>query len=263
MAKRVIDRMQVYSPGQMVTGVYKGYATNFGFLITDDKHEDIYIGKERRGNAMHNDTVQVEVLERKSQAGKYEGQVVRVVTHANETVVGTFELQKNFAVVTPDDERMGADIYIPADQMQDAKSGAKVLVRITKWPEAKRMAEGIIEEVLGYEGDKGLDISLIIASHHIPKIFPKEVLDEAEQVAKIPITPGDRMDFRDQPIITIDGADAKDFDDAVYCRTLDNGNRELGVHIADVSWYVKRGSELDKEAFRRGTSVYLAVKYFV
>ena len=149
MAKRVIDRMQGYSPGQMVTGVYKGYATNFGFLITDDKHEDIYIGKERRGNAMHNDTVQVEVLERKSQAGKYEGQVVRVVTHANETVVGTFELQKNFAVVTPDDERMGADIYIPADQMQDAKSGAKVLVRITKWPEAKRMAEGIIEEVLG------------------------------------------------------------------------------------------------------------------
>lgn len=258
MAKRVIDRMQGYSPGQMVTGVYKGYAANFGFLITDDKHEDIYIGKECRGNAMHNDTVQVEVLERKSQAGKYEGQVVRVVTHANETVVGTFALQKNFAVVTPDDERMGADIYIPADQMKDAKSGAKVLVRITKWPEAKRMAEGVIEEVLGYEGDKGLDISLIIASHHIPKTFPDEVLAEAEQVAKIPITPGDRMDFRDQPIITIDGADAKDFDDAVYCRTLDNGNTELGVHIADVSWYAKRGSELDKEAFRRGTSVYLA-----
>ncbi|MCI5836739.1 MAG: ribonuclease R [Veillonellaceae bacterium] len=258
MARKALDRVAGYRPGQLVTGIYKGYAGHFGFLITAEAQEDIYIGKGQRGSAMHNDKVQVEVIDSGRSAGRYEGQVVRVLERANETVVGTFELQDGFAVVTPDDERLGTDVYIPEGSWLDAKSGAKVLVRLTAWPEPRRMAEGEVAEVLGYEGDTGLDISLIIARHHLPKVFPEEVLREAEQVAAEPITAEGRRDFRETTVITVDGADAKDLDDAVTVRDLPNGNWELGVHIADVSHYVRPGSALDREAYRRGTSVYLA-----
>lgn len=258
MAKKALDRIAGYRPGQLVTGIYKGYAGHFGFLITAEAQEDIYIGKGQRGSAMHNDKVQVEVIDSGRGAGRYEGQVVRVLERANETVVGTFELQDGFGVVTPDDERLGTDIYIPEGSWLNAKSGAKVLVRLTAWPEPRRMAEGEVAEVLGYEGDTGLDISLIIARHHLPKVFPEEVLQEAEQVAAEPITAEGRRDFRETTVITVDGADAKDLDDAVTVRDLANGNWELGVHIADVSHYVRPGSALDREAYRRGTSVYLA-----
>lgn len=257
MFQGVTDQVRGYTPGQIVTGIYKGYTKQFGFLIVEDRKEDIYIDKINLNSAMHNDKVQVEVIAEK-RGGRYEGRVVHVLERANETVVGTYELNKGFAVVTPDDERIGTDIFIPEGKGKEARSGAKVLVRIHRWPTLRRMAEGEVEEVLGYEGDQGLDITLIIAKHRIPTMFPETVLVEAERVAKEPIQLGERVDYRALPIITVDGADAKDLDDAVHCLVKENGNFELGVHIADVSHYVKENSELDKEAFRRGNSVYLA-----
>lgn len=247
-----------YRPGDRIEGVYKGYAKHFGFLITQDEQKDVYIGKENRGEAMHNDLVEAEIISVDTRRGRCEGRVRRVITHANETVVGTFALEGKFGTVTPDDERIGTDVWIPLSGTADAKSGAKVSVRITKWPEQHRMAEGVIEEVLGYEGDTGLDITMIVANHKIPTVFPDEALAEADAAAQIEITPQDRTDYRDLPVVTVDGADAKDLDDAVYCERLPDGHFLLSVHIADVSYYVRAGGALDKEAFRRGTSVYLA-----
>lgn len=258
MGRRPTDRARGYAVGQMVTGVYKGYARHFGFLIMEDRQEDIYIDKSNRNTAMHNDKVQVEVMDARRGAGRCEGRVVRVLERANEVVIGTYQRNKDFAVVIPDDERIGTDVYVPLDQSGEAKSGAKVSVRITKWPEDDRMAEGYVEEVLGYEGDKGLDITLIIANHRIPSVFPDAVLEEGKRVASEELHLDGRKDFRNLPIITVDGADAKDLDDAVYVTRKENGNFELGVHIADVSYYVRPRSELDKEAYRRGNSVYLA-----
>lgn len=257
MSREQTDRAHVYHAGQRVIGIYKGYAKHFGFLIMEDWQEDIYIGKEYRGNALHNDKVEVEVLPR-SGRGKWEGRIIKVLEHANETIVGTFSFMGKFGIVEPDDERIGTDVYIAPADMAEAKSGAKVLVRMTRWPENRRMAEGVIEEILGYEGDVGLDINLIIANHHLPKIFPQEALAEAEAVAREPLSLEGRRDYRQDPVITVDGADAKDLDDAVYCRKNEDGTFTLWVHIADVSHYVRPGSAIDKEAYRRGTSVYLA-----
>ncbi len=247
-----------YRPGDSVEGVYKGYAKHFGFLITEDEQKDVYISKANRGEAMHNDRVEVEIIAVNHRRGRCEGRVRRVITHANETVVGTFALAGQFATVMPDDERIGTDVWIPLNGTAHAKSGAKVLVRLTKWPQSQRMAEGVVEEVLGYEGDTGLDITMIVANHKIPAVFPEEALAEAEQVAREAVVPEGRTDYRELPVVTVDGADAKDLDDAVYCEELGNGHFRLSVHIADVSHYVRAGSALDKEAFRRGTSVYLA-----
>ena len=247
-----------YRPGDLVEGIYKGYAKHFGFLISEDCQKDVYIGKENRGEAMHNDRVEVEIISVDRRRGRCDGRVRRVVAHGNETIVGTFELAGRFATVTPDDDRIGTDVWIPLDGTANAKSGAKVSARITKWPEPQRMAEGVVEEVLGYEGDTGLDITLIIANHKIPTVFSEEALAEAEKIAQEQVVPQGRTDYRNQSVVTVDGADAKDLDDAVYCEELENGNFLLCVHIADVSYYVREGGALDKEAFRRGTSVYLA-----
>lgn len=239
-----------------ITGIYKGYTKSFGFVITPDGEEDIYIAEENRCGAMNNDAVTARFLPG-TRKGKREGEILFVDERANETLVGTYDRQKTAGFVTPDDERLREDIYIPLGQDGGARSGARVLVRVTKWPEGKHKAEGEIEEVIGYTGDKDLDIKVIMARHNLPFDFPEDVKKEAEHINKSVTPEAGLRDYRSRQLITIDGEDAKDLDDAVDAERLPNGNCRLGVYIADVSRYVKTGSAIDKEAYKRGTSVYL------
>ncbi|MCF0155845.1 MAG: ribonuclease R [Veillonella sp.] len=246
-----------YKESQYVEGIFKGYRKSFGFLITPPDQEDVYIAAENQNGAMHNDKVRVRIVPSHRRDSKQEGIVVEILERANETIVGTYDRQKDFGFVIPDDERIGMDVFVEHKNNLNARSGAKVLVKITRWPEGNKKPEGIISEILGYKGDAGLDISCIMAEHKIPFHFPEEVLKAAEKIDQHIYEDADRLDLRQEQIITIDGEDAKDLDDAVSVKELDNGNLLLGVHIADVSHYVKSGGDIDKEAYNRGTSVYL------
>ena len=252
---------QVYSFGtayEEFEGIYKAYRSTYGFVLMENGVEDIYISESNRYKAMHNDKVLVRLLSNSPSTNHHrEGMIVKILEHANETIVGTYDRLLKCGFVTPIDERLGDDIYIDLSNALDARSGAKVLVKITQWPTETKKAEGKIIEILGYKGDIGLDISLIMANHHIPSSFPAEVIDESSAISKSVDYNQSRMDLRDELVITIDGEDAKDLDDAVSAKRLDNGHFELSVHIADVSHYVTSRSAIDQEAYNRGTSVYL------
>ncbi|MDU2556071.1 MAG: ribonuclease R [Veillonella sp.] len=237
-------------------GIYKGYRKSYVFVIMPDD-EDIYVAEQNKGTAMHNDKVRVRVVPSNYTKHKREGVIVDVIERANETVVGTYDRQQHFGFVIPDDERIGTDIFVDLKNTLDARSGAKVLVKITKWPEGDKKPEGIITEILGYKGDVGLDINCIMANHKIPFNFPDDVIKTSQKIDTVIHEDSDRWDLRDVQMVTIDGEDAKDLDDAVSGRKLPNGNYELGVHIADVSHYVTSGQAIDNEAYKRGTSVYL------
>ncbi len=252
------NKQAVYAPGTVITGVYKSYGVRFGFLLTDDTHEDIYIADENRRSAMNGDMVEAKVLASAGVRHRMEGRVTRIMEHANDTIVGTYEKLTRGGRVTPLDERIRETVYIPDEYTKEARTGARVIAGILKWPSAGREAEGKINELIGYEGDKGIDITLIIAQHKLPHIFSEELIREADHLPRKITIEKETEDFRDLPLVTIDGADAKDLDDAVYCSRLPNGHFELGVHIADVSRYVRPGTLIDQEAYRRGTSVYLA-----
>lgn len=243
----------------LVKGRLQGNAKGFAFLIPEDKSfSDIYIHGSDLNGALNGDLVLVRI--HKSPVGKRtEGEVVRILKRANTTVVGTYQDLKGFGFVIPDDPRIQTDIFIPKEESKGAVHGHKVVVEITKYPEGRMKWEGKVIEILGHKNDPGVDILSIIRSFQLPEQFPAEVMAEASAVPET-IAPEDligRRDLRDQVIVTIDGADAKDLDDAVTVEKLPNGNYRLGVHIADVSHYVKEGSPMDQEAYRRGTSVYL------
>lgn len=240
-----------------IDGIYKGYRKNFGFVVGPDLQEDIYIDSINKNGAMHNDKVRVRIITESYGDKKKEGIIVEVLERANEEVVGTYDRQKSFGFIIPDDERIGEDIYVKLEDTLNARSGAKVLVKFTKWPEADKRPEGVITQILGYEGDVGLDINCIMANHKIPFEFPKKVLTASEHIPMGIFLDKGRLDLRNLDMVTIDGEDAKDLDDAVSCHKLENGHYELGVHIADVSHYVKSKSPIDEEAYKRGTSVYL------
>lgn len=242
---------------QEETGIYKGYRKAFGFLVGPDLKEDVYIAEENKNGAMHNDKVRVRITNIGGGYKKREGVVIAILERANTTIVGTFDRDKKYGFVTPDDERIGEDVYIDLKDTLEARSGAKVLAEITKWPEPNRRAEGKITQILGYEGDVGVDINVIMAKHKIPFTFPKVVLEEADAVDMLVRPEAKRLDLRREELITIDGEDAKDLDDAVSLSMTDDGLYRLGVHIADVSHYVKSQSAIDKEAYSRATSVYL------
>lgn len=247
-----------YKPGVILQGVYKSYGTRFGFLLTDDEHEDIYIAEADRLNAVNNDTVEVKTMKNRTGRHSTEGKIIRVVERADTSFVCTYEMTRDGGEAIPVDEKINMVIQIPEGQEMDAVTGARVVAEVTEWPGEWTDAKGKVTELIGYEGDKGVDIDIIIAQHKLPHVFSDELMEEANRLPR-DIHPGEgTADFRDQPIVTIDGADSKDLDDAVYCRRKENGHFELGVHIADVSRYVRRGMLLDKEAYRRGTSVYLA-----
>ncbi len=257
------DKYGVPERMNLVVGKLSASNKGYGFVIPEKvktpDETDIFIPPDGMMSAMHHDRVVVRVHCQSSHGKSRDGEIIRIVKRANPRVVGTYEASRNFGFVTPDDLRLGQDIFIPKDAKNIVKSGTKVVVEITKWPEKKRSAEGKIIEVLGNTGDTGIEILSIIKRHNLPIEFPPEV-EQAAEKAPDKISEDEiagRRDLRHLPIMTIDGEDAKDLDDGVYVERLKNGNHLLGVHIADVSYYVRENTILDKEARERGTSVYL------
>ncbi|MDH7478978.1 MAG: ribonuclease R [Syntrophomonadaceae bacterium] len=244
---------------QQITGRLQGHARGFGFVITEDESKDIYIAPEDIRGAMHNDQVVVRLKEWWKKQDRPEGEVVEIVERANRRIVGTFQQVNRMNTVTPDDQRLGLSVLIPPEMANGARSGDKVVVEITSWPQARRAPEGRVIEVLGAKGAPGVDVLSVIRKFELPEDFPKKVRREVRMVPlEVPAEAiGQRYDLRHLPIITIDGEDAKDLDDAVSVERLPDGNFLLGVHIADVAHYVREATALDAEARRRGTSVYL------
>ncbi|AXI09942.1 ribonuclease R [Oceanobacillus zhaokaii] len=244
----------------LVRGKIQMHAKGFAFLIPDDENgRDVYIHHSDLGSAMNNDRVLVRLEKTEEDGNRPEGQVIRILERAVLQVVGTYEDNRAFGFVIADDKRIPNDIFIPKGSTNGAVSGHKVIAHITKYPEGRMSAEGEIIHILGHKNDPGIDILSIIYKHGITIDFPDEVL---EQAANTPETISaeeleGRRDLRDEVIVTIDGADAKDLDDAVTVKRLENGNYKLGVYIADVSYYIDEGSPMDNEALDRGTSVYL------
>lgn len=232
----------------------------FAFLLPEEeKQDDIYIHSSDLNSAMNGDTVLVRLEKGASSRHRSEGVVIRIVKRANSQIVGTFEKVSDFGFVRPDDQRIPNEIYIPKEHIKGAVTGHKVIVGITKYPEKSRNAQGEVVQILGHKNDPGVDILSIIYKHGIKIDFPEKVLQET---AAIPETVQaeeivGRRDLRGETIVTIDGEDAKDLDDAIRVEQLSNGNYLLGVYIADVSYYITENSALDEEAFERGTSVYL------
>ena len=240
------------------TGTFTGHQKGFGFVTVENEEEDYYISSRDTMGALNNDKVMIRIISAPYGKRK-EAEIVRIIEHANCEVVGYYKKSKNFGFVIPDDRKFGEDIFIPKKKDMGAVTGHKVVVRFTSYGDKKHKPEGEIIEVLGHVNDPGTDILSIIRLFDLPDEFPKEVID---YLINIPdeVTDDmskDRLDLRNSLMVTIDGEDAKDLDDAVSLEKNDNGY-VLGVHIADVSEYVKENSVLDKEALKRGTSIYLA-----
>lgn len=230
----------------------------FAFVRIGPDEDDIYIAGSDMNTAMNKDKVLVR-LNPESSGSRPEGTIIRILERGVKTTVGTYADDKHYGFVISDDKRIPNDIFIPKGEDGGAVDGHKVLVKITKYPEGRMSAEGTVLEVLGHKNDPGVDILSVIHKHGLPGDFPEEVIEQANRVPD-EISPEElenRRDLRDETIVTIDGADAKDLDDAVQVKKLDNGNYLLGVHIADVSYYVKESSPIDVEALDRGTSAYL------
>ncbi|WP_062109250.1 ribonuclease R [Bacillus niameyensis] len=243
----------------LVRGTLSGHAKGFAFLIPEDSNlDDVFIPPHEKNSAMHGDQVLVRVSS-ESSGSRREGAVVRILKRGSQKMVGTYSESKYFGFVIPDDKKIADDIFIPKNKSMGAIDGHKVIVKITTFPEDRKNAEGEVVEILGHKNDPGIDILSVIHQHDLPLAFPEEVMTEANQIPEI-VDESDfpnRRDLRGETIVTIDGADAKDLDDAVTLTKLENGNYKLGVHIADVTFYVEEGSAIDREAFERGTSVYL------
>ncbi|MDU2063595.1 MAG: ribonuclease R [Sporomusaceae bacterium] len=231
-----------------------------GFVISEIPDlPDVHIAPHALNGAMNHDRVVARIHGGKIIGRAQEGEIIRIVTRANSSIVGTFEARRHYGFVTPDDKRIGYDIFIPQEEFHGAENGQKVVATINKWPDKGRSAEGSVSEILGSPGDVGIEILSVIKKHNLPVDFPEEVKAAAEQ-APSQISPDElagRRDLRQRTIVTIDGEDAKDLDDAVEVERLSGGRYRLGVHIADVSYYVTEDSILDQEARERGTSVYL------
>ena len=255
------NRKNQYRPVDVVyyDGIYRKNQKGFGFVKIEDQEDEIYIAKENSKNALNGDRVLIEIIEEKNKVKKAEGKVVKILKHEKDTIVGRFENNKNFGFVIPDDKNFGTDIFISKKNFGKARNNHKVLVKIIKYPEKGKKAEGKIIEVLGNVNEAGVDMLSLIKEHNLPSTFPEPVVEEAKkcgnQIDETDIVR--RRDLRQDIIFTIDGEDAKDLDDAVKVTKLENGNYRLDVHIADVSYYVKPNSLLDQEALLRGTSIYM------
>ncbi|WP_028777966.1 ribonuclease R [Shimazuella kribbensis] len=245
----------------LIKGKVQGNAKGFAFVIADKSDlKDIYIHSSDMNGAMDGDIVLVRVFNKKKQDRRPEGEITRIVKRGRSQVVGVFRsINEHFGFVVPDDRRLPADIFIPTEHRMGAENGQKVVVKLSHFPSDRNSAEGEIIEIIGNKDDPGVDIVSIIRKHGLPEKFPPEVEEEAEAISET-ISDKDllgRHDIRQRVMVTIDGEDAKDLDDAVSVERLPNGNIRLGVHIADVGYYVKEGSALDREAYERGCSVYL------
>ncbi len=269
-----------------VSGIFSGHPRGFGFVRVDDMEQDVFIPEEKTAGALHGDKVLLTV-EGQSQGGrKREGAILRILEHANQEIVGYYQKNKSFGFVIPDNQKISKDIFIPQGSDMGAVNGHKVVVEITDFGSSRKNPEGRVKEILGHVNDPGTDILSIVRAYGLPEAFPTEVMEEAKQLPQEVFVSGGswdgetlldgpygledfsspeewtgqlagRLDLRSLRTVTIDGEDAKDLDDAVTIAKHPNGNYVLGVHIADVSHYVKENGFLDKEALKRGTSVYL------
>ena len=244
--------------GGYITGTVDLTKFGYGFVSTEELEADVFIAARNLRNALHGDTVKV-LLYASHKGKRPEGEVVEIITRARTAFVGTIELNPQFAFLMPDNKNMPFDLFIPLNKLNGALQGQKALARIVEWDQRSRNPIGEIIEVLGYPGENDTEMHAILAEFGLPYRFEPEI-DKAAEKIPAEITGEEislRRDFRDVPTFTIDPEDAKDFDDALSMRRLPNGNIEVGVHIADVTHYVKTGSVIDKEAQERATSVYL------
>ncbi|OUP18413.1 ribonuclease R [Lachnoclostridium sp. An196] len=245
------------SRGVFLTGVFTAHPKGFGFVSVDGMEEDVFIPEDQVHGAMHQDTVQITV--KPGQSGKRrEGAVNRIVKRGTDRIVGLYQESRNFGFVIPDNERYTRDIFVPKEDSGGAVNGHKVVVELVSYGTDRKSPEGKVVEILGHISDPGTDILSIVKGYDLPVEFPEKVMRQAERVPER-ISEADmqgRTDLRDVQMVTIDGEDAKDLDDAVSLE-MNGGQYILGVHIADVANYVQEGSALDREAFERGTSVYL------
>lgn len=240
-----------------VTGVFTAHQRGFGFVTIEGENEDIFIPGDKVNGAMHMDTVEIAVLPTTSGKRK-EGAVLKVIERGMKHVVCTYEASENFGFAVPDNTRFGSDIFIPKGKSMGAVAGHKVVVEVTSYGKKDKKPEGRVVEIIGHINDPGTDILSIVKAYDMPVEFSEKIMHQVENVSK-EVTDADmagRMDLRDWTMVTIDGEDAKDLDDAVSL-FMDGDNYVLGVHIADVSNYVQEHSALDVEALKRGTSVYL------
>ncbi len=244
-------------------GVYTGRLDvnkrGFGFLLRDKELGDIFIPENAMKDAMNGDIVQAKVLRETAATKRAEGEILKVLTRKNTQIIGVYEESKAFGFVSPEDQKINTDIFIGKKFRNHAENGDVVVVEIMKWPEKGKSPEGLITEILGKKGDKGVDILTVVKKYDLPEEFPATVLSYTDKINET-IAEEElkrRRNLRNEMVMTIDGEDAKDLDDAVTVKRLDNGNFKLGVHIADVAHYVKENSPIDQEAFKRATSVYL------
>lgn len=275
-----------------VNGIFSGHPKGFGFVTVEGMEQDVFIPEDKTGAALHGDRVQIVVEPDSRMSGsrsgmgsggrRAEGSVIRVLEHANQEVVGYYQKNKNFGFVIPDNQKLAKDIFIPQGCDMGAVTGHKVVVKITDFGSEKHKPEGRVTEIIGHVNDPGTDILSIVRAYGLPEAFPQEVMEEIEDIPDHVTVPGQpvemgslygisdlvspdgwggelsgRLDLRGLQTVTIDGEDAKDLDDAVTICRDGQGHYILGVHIADVSHYVKEGSPLDREALKRSTSVYL------
>ena len=275
-----------------VNGIFSGHPKGFGFVNVEGMEQDVFIPEDKTGAALHGDRVQIVVEPDSRMSGsrsgmgsggrRAEGAVIRVLEHANQEVVGYYQKNKNFGFVIPDNQKLAKDIFIPQGCDMGAVTGHKVVVKITDFGSEKHKPEGCVTEIIGHVNDPGTDILSIVRAYGLPEAFPQEVMEEIEDIPDHVTVPGQpvemgslygisdlvspdgwggelsgRLDLRGLQTVTIDGEDAKDLDDAVTISRDGQGHYILGVHIADVSHYVKEGSTLDREALKRSTSVYL------
>ena len=246
---------RVMSPNKMglFVGKFVAHRKGYGFVESDEEFtQDLFIPKDDINGALHNDRVMAEIVTPATEDKRAEGKVIKIIKREVTRVVGLFQENKSFGFVVPDDKKFNQDIFIPKRGFNE----------ITLWPQENRKPEGKIIEVLGKKGERGVESDSIIRAHGLPEEFPKKVIDEANYVSSQDLEDeiARRLDLRHLEIFTIDGEDAKDLDDAISIEVLPNGNYKLGVHIADVTHYVREKSKLDKEALKRATSVYLVDK---
>ena len=254
------NKYSIIDENKYIKGTYTGNEKGYGFVIPENEEmEDIFIPRGNNNNALNEDIVVAEIVKESEDGKRKEGKIVSIVKHEKDKVVGLFVKSKNFGFVIPDDKKFGGDIFISKSNFAKAKNNQKVVVKLTKYPEKNKKAEGKIIEIIGGIDEAGVDMLSLVKEYDLPYEFPQGVIEEAKskgnKVDKKDIP--NRIDLRDKTIFTIDGEDAKDLDDAVRVYKNDDGNYMLDVHIADVSYYVTENSLLDKEAIIRGTSIYM------
>lgn len=251
----------VKGQGNRLTGIYQAHARGFGFVSIEGSDDDVFIPEEESGGALQGDEVEIQITRGAgpNTGQRQEGKVIKILKRGMSRIVGYYQKNKSFGFVLPDNQKFLQDVFVPEEKSKGAVTGHKVVVKLTSYGGDGKKPEGEVVEILGHVNDPGTDVLSIAVSYELPIEFPEKVMNQAERVAK-PVSEADRFgrrDLRDVRMVTIDGEDAKDLDDAVSLEVRD-GSFYLGVHIADVTNYVQENSALDREAKKRGTSVYLA-----